>query len=345
MARESHVTMGNMTGQRHSAIELVTLSYLLSYLPYVILTRYLATNGMDGHGHPLTGLHILPVMLISAAVSTYGFIWISGWGRLMHRVRVGGLSLPGATRATFWSGLCTVFVLTTVPLSYTFRDVSIPFMQLLMRGDILIIAPLVDLLLGRRVHWWSWGALVLVALALFHTLRARGGLALPPLALITLLIYTAGYFGRLWVMTRVAKDDDPIRLRRFFSEEKLVAFPIAILSLAVIAWTDRTPGGAGAQLLWGFTQAWRSEHLPAMILTGLMVCATGVFSGLILLDGRENSFCVPLERSASILAGVGGTVILAQFYGGKWPSGAEFVGAGLLLIAVLLLSVGPRLRH
>jgi len=324
-------------------IELVALSYLLSYLPYVILTRYLATNGADGDGHALTGLHILPVMLISAAISTYGFIWISGWGRGMHRVRVAGLSLPGATRATMWSGLCTVLVLTTVPLSYTFRDVSIPFMQLLMRGDILIIAPLVDVMLGRRVHWWSWGALMLVALALFHTLSARGGLALPPLALITLIIYTAGYFGRLWVMTAVAKDDDPARLRSFFSEEKLVAFPIAILSLGVIAWVDRTPGGAGAQLLWGFTAAWHSDHLPAMVMTGLMVCATGVFSGIILLDGRENSFCVPLERSASILAGVFGTVILAQFYGGKWPSGAEFIGAALLLIAVLLLSVGPRL--
>lgn len=326
-------------------MEWIAFSYLLSYLPYVILTRYLATSGMDATRHHLTGLHILPVMLISAAVSTGGFIWLSGWGRAMHPLRIGALTLPGATRATTAAGLCTVLVLTTVPLSYTFRDVSIPFMQLLMRGDILIIAPLVDLLLRRRVHWWSWAALVLVGLALLHTLSARGGLALPPLAIITLILYTLGYFGRLWVMTAVAKDDDPARLRSFFSEEKLVAFPIAILSLWVIAWTDHTPGSAGEQLLWGFTQAWRSQHLPAMVLTGLMVCATGVFSGLILLDGRENSFCVPLERSASILAGVGGSALLALFLGGAWPSKADFIGAALLLLAVLVLSLGPRLSR
>ena len=57
-------------------------------------------------------------------------------------------------------------VLFTVPLSFTFEGVSIPFIQLIMRGDILVIAPLVDLLFGRKVRWWSWTALVMVLIAL-----------------------------------------------------------------------------------------------------------------------------------------------------------------------------------
>ena len=49
------------------------------------------------------------------------------------------------------------------------------FIQLLMRGDILIIAPLVDFIFGRRVRWWSWTALVIVALALGFVVQQRGG--------------------------------------------------------------------------------------------------------------------------------------------------------------------------
>lgn len=40
-------------------------------------------------------------------------------------------------------------------MSFSFQGVSIPYVQLLMRGDILIIAPLVDIVFGRRVRWWS----------------------------------------------------------------------------------------------------------------------------------------------------------------------------------------------
>ena len=236
--------------------------------------------------------------------------------------------------------MCTALILVTVPLSYTFQDVSIPFMQLLMRGDILIIAPVVDLLMRRRVHWWSWAALGLVGVALVVTLSARGGLKLPPLAFATIVVYTIGYFGRLWIMSRVSKDDDPVRLRAFFSEEKIVAFPVAILMLlAVVAFGGRQ----GAELSWGFVTVWTRPEMLLISLCGLMVCLTGVFSGFILLDARENSYCVPLERSASILAGIFGSVLLAVFLGGRMPSGAEFAGAGLLIVAVTLLWLGPRL--
>ncbi len=52
-----------------------------------------------------------------------------------------------------------------------------------MRGDILLIAPLVDIAFGRKVRWWSWVALAMVLVALVITLSDRGGLHLPPLAI------------------------------------------------------------------------------------------------------------------------------------------------------------------
>lgn len=327
---------------RRMPIELATLGYILAYLPYVVLTRHLSTSPSGVDGRTLTGLEILPGMLISGAVFSLGFIWLVGWNRHVTHVKVGPLRIPFADRWTLASGVCTALILVTVPLSYTFQNVSIPFMQLLMRGDILIIAPVVDLMSRRRVHWWSWAALAIVGFALFVTLWERGGLNLPWLAIVTIVVYTIGYFGRLWIMSKRSKDDDPEKLRRFFSEEKIVAFPVAITLLFVVSLLG---GPQGRELSWGFTQVWTHPQLAFIAATGLMVCLTGVFSGFILLDARENSYCVPLERSASILAGVFGSALLALFLGGRMPSLAEFAGAGLLILAVTLLWLGPRLRN
>jgi hypothetical protein len=326
---------------RRFPIELATLGYVAAYLPYVVMTRMMSTTPAGGT-RPLTGLEILPVLLITGAIFSIGFIWLVGWQRHVTRVQLGPLRVPLATKWTAASGVCTALILVTVPLSYTFQDVSIPFMQLLMRGDILIIAPIVDLLSKRKVHWWSWAALGLVAIALVITLWDRGGLKLPMLAIITIVVYTVGYFGRLWIMSKVSKDDDPAKLRGFFSEEKIVGFPVAILLLALVI--VLAPGSAqGAQVSWGFTEGWMSPQLMMITFCGLMICFTGVFSGFILLDGRENSYCVPLERSASILAGIFGSIILAVWFGGRMPSAAEFTGAGLLIVAVTLLWLGPRM--
>ena len=185
-------------------IELLAFFYFLAYIPYAVLTRWFATIPYPPLGRALTGLEVLPAATIMSGVFTYLFVWLAGWAREAHHVRLGGGGWPWPTRWTTLSGIGTALLLFTVPLSFTFKGVSIPFMQLLMRGDVLIIAPAVDLMSGRRVRWYSWVALVLVAAGLAFTIRARGGLYLPPLAVLTVVLYTVGYSVRLWVMTRVA---------------------------------------------------------------------------------------------------------------------------------------------
>ena len=140
---------------------------------------------------------------------------------------VAGRRVPVPTRYTLISGFGTALILFTVPLSFTFENVSIPFIQLLMRGDILLIAPLVDIVFGRKVRWWSWTAVLMVLAALVITLSDRGGLQLPPLALATVILYTLGYFIRLAVMTKVSKTGDPASIRKYFVEEKIIALPIS----------------------------------------------------------------------------------------------------------------------
>jgi len=326
------------------SVELLTLLYFLSYLPYIMITRFIATVDQPRLSRPLTGLEIMPAMLLIAAVLTFAFSWRVGWFANVRKITIGGLRLPFATRHTFILGLCAAVIITVVPLSYTLTGVSIPLIQLLMRGDILIIAPLVDLISGRKVRWWSWAALGLVGLGMVLAFAGRGSLWLPLEAIVVVVVYTAAYFGRLLVMTRIAKDGDPDKMKVVFLEEKIIGFPVALVALAMIGlfagW-----GGQSEQLRMGFLAIWTLPAIGWIAICGAMVFSTGIFASFILLDARENSFCVPLERAASILAGVLGSALLALGFGLKMPSAGEFAGAGLLVLAIVILTLGPRLSR
>jgi hypothetical protein len=323
-------------------IELFALLYLLAYLPYVLVVRWLATVTYPPLGRPLSGLEILPATMILSGVLTLAYVCLSGWSKDAHHRNILGVSLPCPTRWTVLSGVGTSLLLFTVPLSFTFSGVSIPFMQLLMRGDVLVIAPLVDLVSGRRVAWYSWIALLLVGTGLTLTISHRGGLHLPPLAILTVVLYALGYFVRLAVMTKIGKTGDPKTARGYFVEEKLVAIPLAIAALAAISLLGLGP--QGGELGFGFVRVWSSDQLgPILILSALLVIIS-VFSLRILLDPRENTFCVPIERSASVLAGTAAAYILAAMSFGPAPTTAELIGAILLTAAIGVLAIGPRLN-
>jgi drug/metabolite transporter (DMT)-like permease len=317
--------------------------YFLAYLPNVIITKLVTSFPHAGLGRPLTGLETLPASLIISMVLTYLFIWLSGWHRDANAVTVAGRRIPVPTKYTLMSGFGTALVLFTVPLSFTFQGVSIPFIQLLMRGDILIIAPLVDIMFGRKVRWWSWVALVMVLAALGITLSDRGGFNLPPLAILTVVLYTIGYFIRLAVMTKVSKSGDPASVRRYFVEEKVIALPLSVAVLAAISASGI--GNQAGELGWGFLSVWTDPVIVPLIGIGVTLTVISVFAIVILLDPRENAFCVPMERAASLVAGVGGSLLLAWFWGLREPRPAELIGAAILIAAIVLLSLAPRMAR
>lgn len=321
-------------------LEGFVLLYLLAYLPNVIITRLVTTTPHPGLGRPLTGLETLPASLVINMVLTCGFIWLSGWHRDANHVELGALRVPFPTRYTVLSGFGTALILFTVPLSFTIPDVSIPFIQLIMRGDILIIAPLVDMMFGRKVRWWSWTALVMVLTALVIALSDRGGLKLPPIAILTVVLYTIGYFLRLYVMTKISKSGDPATVRRYFVEEKIIALPLSVVILGIISASGI--GGQSGELAWGFVAVWSDPVLADLFWIGATLTVISVLAIIILLDPRENAYCVPLERAASLVAGVGGSLMLAWFWGGKMPRNAELIGAAILIGAIVLLSLAPR---
>jgi drug/metabolite transporter (DMT)-like permease len=321
-------------------LELWVFLYLLLYLPNVIITRLVTTTPHPGLGRPLTGLETLPASLTVSLVLTYLFIWIAGWHRDANGVMLGSKRIPFPTKLTALSGVGTALILFTVPLSFTIPNVSIPFMQLLMRGDVLVIAPLLDLIFGRKVHWWSWLALVMVLGALALTLFDRGGFNLPPIAILTIVLYTLGYFLRLAVMNKISKTGDPASVRRYFVEEKIIALPLAVVILAIISASGI--GGQSNELEWGFVEVWTDPVMVDIFLIGLTLTMISVVSIIILLDPKENAYCVPMERAASLLAGVGGSVLLAWFWGQQMPANSELIGAAILIAAIVLLSTAPR---
>lgn len=325
---------------RNFPLEGIVILYLLAYLPNVIVTKLVTTQPHAGLGRPLTGLETLPASLIFSMILTYIFIWLSGWHRDANAIEVAGARVPVPTRYTLLSSIGTALVLFTVPLSFTIPDVSIPFMQLLMRGDVLLIAPILDMLYGRKVRWWSWTALAMVIVALFITVGDRGGFRLPPIAILTVVLYTVGYFLRLAVMNKISKSGDPASVRRYFVEEKVVALPLSVLFLAIIAGSGI--GGQSNELHWGFIEVWTDPVIRPLFFLGFTLTIISVFAIIILLDPRENAYCVSLERAASLVAGVGGAMILAAVWGLPAPRPAELLGAAILIAAIVLLSLAPR---
>jgi hypothetical protein len=321
-------------------LELTVLLYFASYLPNVVITRLVSSQPNAALGRPLTGLETLPATLLMNMVLTGVFIWFSGWYRAAHQRQVGRLRVPVPTRYTVLSGIGTALVLFTVPMSLTFTDVSIPFMLLLMRGDILLIAPLVDLIFRRRVHWWSWTALVIVGFALSLVVHQRGGFHLPPLAIATVVLYTIGYFLRLAVMTHIAKRGDPTQVRQYFVEEKLVALPMSIVALSAVSFLNL--GNQSGELFRGFTMVWTDPVFWPLFGIALTLTVISVFAAIILLNPNENSYCVPLERSSSLLAGLFAAYILHWFWDLPSPTHTELLGAVMLVGAILLLTLAPR---
>ena len=322
-------------------IEASVALYLIAWIPYFALNRGLASVAQPALGRPMTGLEILPASMIFLTVFTYLFLWAGGWWKLAPRIRLGPVSVPRPAAWTALAGVGAAGLLLTVPLSVTFKGVSIPFVQLLMRGDVLIIAPLVDLLTGRRVRWWSWTALALVALALVVTVKQRGGLNLPVLAIVAVAAYCIGYLIRLIAMSKVSKTGREGSLKRYYVEEQLVATPFATAVLALLAVFGQGP--QAEQIRWGFLHALTSSAAPWLACSAAIAFVQSVLAASILLDPRENAFCVAMERAGSILGGLAATYVLWFALNQPAPTPAELFGAALLAAALVLLGLAPRI--
>lgn len=317
--------------------------YFACYAPYSALTKLMSQGRLPGMQRAVDGFELLPVTTLASLVGMLVFITGAGWWRYASKRRVLGVRVPTPSRWTLLSGLATAAIIATTTLAYTFDGLSIVFMMLLMRGGVLVIAPIVDVVSGRTVKDRSWIALGLSFAALAAAVIDTRSFALTAVAAIDVAVYLASYFVRLRFMSKLAKSDAREASLRYFVEEQMVATPAIFLVLVVGASIGQ--GEVLEALRRGFTEASSAGTIVPGIVVGLLSQGTGVFGGLILLDGRENVFCVPVNRASSMLAGVVSTGALALFTGGKPSPATELVGAGLMLVAVVVLALPGRARR
>ena len=191
--------------RRDLAIWGYAFGYFACYAPYSALTKALSRGALDGMTRGISGFELLPWTRSRPAVGMFLFLTARGWWRYASTREVLGVRVPFPGRWTFLSGLCSAAIIATTTLAYTFSGTSIVFMMLLMRGGVLILAPLVDVLSRRRVAWPSWVALGLslgaVGVATAPGVDARVTAA----ALVDLGVYLVGYFIRLRFMSHLAK--------------------------------------------------------------------------------------------------------------------------------------------
>lgn len=314
------------------------LGYFVTYVPYSALTKAVSGGHLASYPVKVSGAELLPVSALASLVAMAVTLSALGWWKYAGRKRIFSISLPFPGKWTFLSGLCTAAIITTTTLAYTFSGISIVFIMLLLRGGLLVLAPVVDGLTGRRVRWFSWVALGLSLAALLVSFFSEASYALTALAGLDVGVYLLAYFIRLRFMTRLAKSDDPHARARYFVEEQLVATPAMVLLLAVCAIIGQ--GTFMEEVRAGFTTFFDRPVVWDGVLIGLFSQGTGVFGGLILLDARENSFCIPVNRASSILAGVAATYVLTLL-GLSPPDGPQLIGAGLIVGAIAFLSVPP----
>lgn len=310
--------------------------FYLFYTPYSGLTKALSIGLLPLMNGPVKGTVLLPVSALATVVGMLGFITAMRWWKHAGRREFFGITVPFPRRLTFLSGICMATIMGTTTLAFTFGGLSIVLVLVLLRGGTLTIAPIVDGIVERRVRWFSWVALLTSLLAVSVVLSDAANYTLTIPAVITIAAYLVAYFFKLQFMSRLAKSNEKGSTLRYFVEEQMVASPLLVLVLAVLALI-----GAGDVMMGfrvGLTSFLASEAAIFAALVGLFYAGLCICTTLIFLDRRENTFCMPMHCGSSMLSGFTSTAVLAYFFAQKSPSMAQIFSAGLIVVALGFLS-------
>ena len=314
----------------------LALGYFVFYAPYAALIK-ISTSGLwPGLSSQISGFRLLPAVVISTAFFLPLIVSLRGWWKYAGRRQTLGLNIPFPRPLTFLSGLGTAIIIGTTTLIFTFDGVSIIFALVLMRGGVLIMSPIVDRIFRRRVRWFSWVALGATTLAVLIALSDVNHYQLSILTVIIIAGYLLGYLLRLPCATKLAKLPDPTTTWRYFVEEQMVAMLLLIAIPGLLALIGK--GAIMIELRQGFAGLFNSSiTLPALII-GALYAGLYYFGTLIYLDCRENTYCIPLNRGSSLLAGFFASLALSLKFGQRPPSAAQLSSALLIVTALLLLS-------
>ena len=312
------------------------LGYYISYTPYSGLTKALSNGLLPGTGGPVKGIVLLPISAIATVIGMFSFITVKGWWKYAGRREFFGYQIPFPRLLTFLSGVCLATIMGTTTLAFSFAGFSIVVVLVLLRCGTLIIAPVIDRIAGRRVRWFSWTAMFVSLAAVLIALSDASSYTLTLAAAIDVAAYLAAYFFKFQFMSRLAKTGERSATLRYFVEEQIVASPLLVVVLVILALL-----GTG-DVMTGFRTGLTSfVFTPGAIyaaLVGFSYAALCICTTLIFLDRRENTYCVPMHCGSSMLAGFTATLILALWFNQSAPSTAQNLSAGFLIVALGFLS-------
>lgn len=311
------------------------LGYFAFYTPYSGLIKAV-TSGLLSSKNTVSGSVLLPSTLVATALVMPLFITVMGWWKFVRVRHIGRMAVPYPRWQTILSGICFATIIATTTLAYSFKGVSIVLALLLMRGGILIMAPLIDWAFRRRVRWFSWTGLALSLMALLIAFLDVHEYQLTLLAVLNLAAYLTGYALRIPCMTQMAKTRDQSVSLGYFVEEQLIAMPTLVLAPALFALLGR--GEFASDLRFGFAHAFHGSFAMYGLAIGFFYAGLGVFNTFILLDRRENTFCVPMHSGSSLLAGILASYVLFWWLGGAPPNGVQIGGVFLIMTALLVMS-------
>lgn len=314
----------------------LALGYFVSYAPYAALTKIVSQGLLPGVDHPASPFEMLPATGFATAGVTLLLITVLGWWSYMGRRNLWGVAVPWPMRRTLLAGLATAAIIYTTTLMYTFTGVSVLLALLLMRSGVLILAPAVDGLFRKRVRWFSWTALGLCLLAVAATAAELQSFETTWGLLLTVGIYVGAYAVRLPCLNALAKTTERAATCRYFVEEQFVAMAVLIVAPLAIALVGSS--GIPLEIRHGVTSFLSTSALWPSLLIGVLYALLCLFGTLIYLDRRENTFCIPLNRSSSLLAGLAVSYGIAFWFGERTPSAMELFGTALIAVAILVLS-------
>ncbi len=314
----------------------LAFGYFAVYIPYSALIKIITLGHWPGSSDAVSGFQLLPATAIATAVVASAIVSVMGWWKYASRRKVFGIDLPCPSSLVALSGFGTAIIMATTTLAYTTKGVSILLALLLLRGGVMIMAPMIDFAFKRKVRWFSWLALacalagVVVALADVHNYR------MTLVATLNIVAYLTGYLLRLPCINTLAKCDDVSVTRRYLVEEMMVATTLYVAILAIGAAIGTGPILADVRA--GFEGFFTSSITGQGLLVGALYACLYFFGTLVYLDRRENAFCIPLNRCVSVLSVLVASYALAARFGLAPPSAAELTSAGLIVVALLLLS-------
>jgi hypothetical protein len=331
-------------------IWLLALGYFSFYAPYSALVKLTTTGLLPTTNGAVTGFQVLPSVIVGTVAGMLFGTTLCGWWKYARRRQCFGVSIVCPNRLVFLSGFGTAIIIGTTTLALGLSGGSILFALLLMRGGVLVIAPTIDALFGRRVRWFSWCALALSFAAIFVALADVNNYRMTALAGLTIAAYLSGYLLRLPGLNKLGKCEDRSVCYGYLVEELIVAAILLLVIPAIFALIGQ--GQIMSELRSGFTNFFTSGITAPGLLIGALYACLYFFGTLIYLDARENSFCIPLNRASSLLAGVFATYVLADLFNLSSPSVAQIASSVLIIAALMFLSplhhghrVANRVRH